>query len=581
MTKLPTTPQELEALFIDLEPEALAKLLPKTGTERATMEAELSAAVAQHQTGLSDQALLGLAACGLRSLADNHPFVLACAEALIARGSEDGQTAFVELVIQARDAYDPGHRAHDGTVLDRLIDDVLPRFALAPLTTLLDGLDFDVMSGSDGFAELFGAAFSKVEGAIPDRLLSAAKRYAEDCRRSSGDLAEAMTLLRAAAARSPHNPSLAAAISELEDDIQLQATLESNDVDVARAILERVGRDLPFHRAVKFHNSLRPLQAFASQLPYELVEGVFQRAWSSEREPRYPETNLGRTLWPLFVNDPVKAQSFCLAFAGRCDDRSLFLKVVEWAIRDADRQSPEGLESAKDTLALLNGLDPATERAAEALKERRSSLASQISWAFMQGELEEAAELIRDPANRELMNAETVEEIVGYAPLTKTLKAGELEEAQVIAEVILDLLNYKMNHPDPEPDPKTAQRLSSSERRRAKAGGVPSSHSVIEFVTNSLVLAANEATVATPFSAQVAALAKTLIAQAPGRSSSPTLPFNLACYHLRRGERAEALANVRIAAASGKPKAAFLADEDFATLREDPEFLAAIEPKIS
>jgi hypothetical protein len=153
---LPTTRDELEALIIILEPEALATLLPKSEPQKTTMAGALLEAVERHGRELSDDVLVRLAYAGLRSLADDHRFVLVCAEELITRGSEEGQNGFVNVVIQARDEYDPGHRAFAGTVLDHLIDDLLPRFGLKPLTTLLGALDFDVLSGPDGLPSCSG-----------------------------------------------------------------------------------------------------------------------------------------------------------------------------------------------------------------------------------------------------------------------------------------------------------------------------------------------------------------------------------------------------------------------------------------
>jgi len=576
---IPTSLDAFETFIKQLKPGELKELVPSERAAKAAAVKALSDVVEEHAAELSEEALLLLAYAGLQSLFEDNRFVLRCAEELIRRESVQGQLGFVSVVVQARDQYDPGHRAFEDTVLDQLIDDVLPRFALTPLISLLGGLDFDVLSGADGFAELFGAAFAKVEGEIPDDLLAVVREYADDSRQHAGDLEEVMDLLTAAASRNEESGPLKEAIAQLKEDMELEASLETDDLETARALLERVGRDMPFKRATQFHNSLLPLRNFTAQLPYEFIEAVFARCWKDEREERYPETNLGRTLWPLFVRDPEAAQAFCLKFAETCDDRKLFVKVVEWAIRDAGVQSPEGEQIAKDTLALLKGLDPEKERAREALKERRSSLSSKTSWAFSQNDFDQARRLMQDESNRSIMDAGLVEDIISYAQLTDRLKAGDMTGAREIAEACLELLLYKREHPDAVPQAEPGRSLSFKERLAAKSGGVPSGISIVEFVANALVLAVGEANEATPFATSVAGLAKATLDECTDRTPIPSLAFNLGCYHAKRGEKAELLSCVEKAVGWGKTGDAFLADADFEAFWDDPEFLEALKPK--
>jgi len=103
-------------------------------------------------TSLDDKALLALCRGAFRSWADNDRVVLVCVEELLRRGARDSQLEFAGIFIKARDEYDPGHRCHEGTVLDVLIDDLLPRFELDALIMILRNLDIDVLDGADGVA---------------------------------------------------------------------------------------------------------------------------------------------------------------------------------------------------------------------------------------------------------------------------------------------------------------------------------------------------------------------------------------------------------------------------------------------
>jgi hypothetical protein len=71
-------------------------------------------------------------------------------------------------------------------------------------------------------------------------------------------------------------------------------------------------------------------------------------------------------------------------------------------------------------------------------------------------------------------------------------------------------------------------------------------------------------------------LEPTVLSWLPEEIHLPNLAFNLACYHARRGPRERLLAAVRHGRRLGKPAAEYLADDDFAAHRDDPEFRAAL-----
>ena len=380
--------------------------------------------------------------------------------------------------------------------------------------------------------------------------------YVEDTRDYGGDLDEAFDLMSAAVATNPDNPKLAAAIEGLKADIELRARLETDDLETAKALLQTVGDTLPFKRAVQFHHVLQPMKTFANELSFDFMRAVFLRCWEDEREDRSPETCLGRTLWPLFVNSPEQAKAFSLSFAETCDERKFFGKVMDSAVYNANG-SEEGKAVAQDVVWLLKGKDPAEERAKAELKERRSKMASATSWAMSQNDFDRAATIMRSQSNRDLMDVRTAEDIISYANITSRIKAGDMEGAKMIAELCLELLLY-MRQPDVA----------------AEKGGVPSDGSVVLFVANSLILAVAEATEDTDFATNMAELAMDFMTSGSARAAS--LAFNLGCYHAKRGEKDEVLACAEQGIEWGKAPDDFLADADYAAFKDDPDFLKAL-----
>jgi hypothetical protein len=73
-------------------------------------------------------------------------------------------------------------------------------------------------------------------------------------------------------------------------------------------------------------------------------------------------------------------------------------------------------------------------------------------------------------------------------------------------------------------------------------------------------------------------LARVVVSWVPANINLPNLAFNLACYHATHGGGEPLYDAVRHARRLGKPREQFLADADFATVRDDPGFRRALGP---
>src|SRR2546430_11415498 len=115
-------------------------------------------------------------------------------------------------------------------------------------------------------------------------------------------------------------------------------------------------------------------------------------------------------MFPLFRNDPARAQRFALDYADACGERDFFIECVFWTVRDGDSREEAAMAAAKATLALLKGLDPAVERAKEVRRNELMSINGDIGWAFDEKDFAKARKLVHD--NLTKLDDETAGDIV-------------------------------------------------------------------------------------------------------------------------------------------------------------------------
>ncbi|MDH5180370.1 MAG: hypothetical protein OEY07_11935, partial [Gammaproteobacteria bacterium] len=350
-------PDDISALapfLISLDRDSLKSFKQKNAANKPVAIPALDTALTKNIKALDEASLLHLCKIGLHSLFDNYGFVVICVRELIRRKHVDAQNAFVDIVIAARDEYDPGHRCFEKTVLDQLIDTLLGQFCATALIRLLHGLDYSVLStdGADGFAELFPTAFAKLKDEPVEMLLQAIEQYVQDCRKYGDDIDSASKLLqRIVQQNHPEEitQSLKALLQQLAADKQLADLFATDDPATASELLERIGRDIPLLQAARYHVAGNLLYTHANALSFDALCEMYRRCFANQRSKRYPETDLGRLLFPLFCNHPDAAKQFALSFADECNEREFFIKCVEWSVRDGHHDEPDALQTAKDT----------------------------------------------------------------------------------------------------------------------------------------------------------------------------------------------------------------------------------------
>ncbi len=542
---------------------------------------DLEGVLKRHIEKLDEGVLLHLSRLGLHSLFDNYNIVLMCAEELIRRRHIEAQHGFMDIVIAAREEYDPGHRDFENTVLDQLIDTLLARFELEPLIHLLSGLDYDVLStdGSDGFAVLFEAAFEKLQDTPPPALLESLADYVNDSRKHGEDLSGLTDTLRGIRSRNnipAVDQALEAHLKQLEADLKLEALFDTEDPVTAAELIERLGRDIPFLIAKRFHVTSSLLYHHAKTLPFEALRDMYTRCFANERDTHYPETDLGRLLFPLFVNDPEQAKQFSLNLAKQSGEHDFTVKCVEWAVRDGHHEEEASLQTAKDCLALLRGLDPTEERAREALKNRRSSLTSTIGWALSHGNLDEARQLFDDPDNRAILTSDMVEDIITDFSLEENLESGNYEVALKIVVFDFDLLDYKNHNPDPLPTGEK-KKLSIEELSRIEQEGKPGGFSLERFLSLALVLAVHLDASHTDLIERIETLSLEALDAKSDQISYAPIAYNLCCLFARRGDKQAFLEYLPVSLRHGHEKDQFLTDEDFKAYWEDADVLRILE----
>lgn len=566
--------QDLQAFLNELGRESLKRFRAQSEESGPLRLPELDSVIERHIEDFDEAVLLHLCAQGLHTLFDNYNFVLICTRELIRRKHIDAQLRFMDIVIAARDEYDPGHRAHENTVLDQLIETLLARFEVEPLAHLLDGLDYSVLStdGSDGFAALFEAAFEKRREA-PPTLLESLADYVNDCRSHGDDLTglqEMLERIRTKSNAQAVKQSLEAHLKQLDKDLELETRFNTEDSTIAAELLERIGRDIPLLMATRFHVVTSLLRNHAKSLPFNALREMYLRCMSNERDARYPEVDLGRLLFPLFCNDPEAATRFSLHLAEQSGEHEFITQCVEWAIRDGAYEEQAALQAAKDCLALLKGLDPAEERAREALEDRRSSLTSQIGWALSHGNLDEARQLFNDPDNRAVLTSDMVEDIITDFSLEEKLTEEDYDGAYDIVVFDLELLDFKNENPDPTPDTDD-KKLSFKARKGLQQGGVPGGFSLERFLSLALVLATQLDAQDAELIARIETLSTGALKARDDQISYAPIAYNLCCLYAGRGDKKALLEYIPIALRHGHEKEQFLNDEDFNAYLNDPE----------
>ena len=68
-------------------------------------------------------------------------------QCLLANKNEAIEYFLVDTMLYALEAYEPGHRYFEKTLLDRLVDDILPRFSIPPIIKLLQNAHPDNIRG--------------------------------------------------------------------------------------------------------------------------------------------------------------------------------------------------------------------------------------------------------------------------------------------------------------------------------------------------------------------------------------------------------------------------------------------------
>lgn len=115
---------------------------------------------------------------------DNFSSTIKAVQIGIERKDVSIQKVVVESFKQACVHYDAGHRLHENTVQDQLIDDLFPQFEGEPLVELLTWCKTDFLHRNyDGMDALFKPAFIKIKGNQPleKKLLKFFVEYLEEC----------------------------------------------------------------------------------------------------------------------------------------------------------------------------------------------------------------------------------------------------------------------------------------------------------------------------------------------------------------------------------------------------------------
>ncbi len=144
----------------------------------------LEDAFEKHKSVLSTETLKALVAMSLRSIGeDNYQITVFAIEEIIRRKDVDAQKFVIEQFKKACEYYDFGHRYWESTVHDQLHDILFPDFETEALLELLENAHGDMLNsdGGDGADQLFIPAFKKCKSQDDfDRLLAAFLAYQEE-----------------------------------------------------------------------------------------------------------------------------------------------------------------------------------------------------------------------------------------------------------------------------------------------------------------------------------------------------------------------------------------------------------------
>ncbi len=339
---------------------------------------------------------------------------------------------------------------------------------------------------------------------------------------------------------------------------ELEQAVETEDLERAAQLTGRIGRDI--------HDLPATFPLFknhAHDLPFELIRDTVRRCLirGFEGTEGYNEILISSLLSALFVNSPDAAQGFVLDLAKDDAEHEFLVECTSMAIINMFDGEPEALLSAKDTLALLKGLDPAEERAREALQVRQRDYSLKIYWAVDSADFDKARALAFNPEKLKLLSVEGVEGILQNYTIEGPIEKGDFDRAWAAIEFYLDLIDYKDRHPDPV---GSAASLKLDNDSRA------------HLAATSLWAACRGDAARPEVHSRLVALAQSLLDDE--RFAAP-IAYALAAFYACRGYKDAMLKHLE-KAINGKYRRIRASDIEFSPYLEDSDFLALMGPFI-
>jgi hypothetical protein len=143
---------------------------------------QIDAALERHLGQLSPAVLARLFGALFRSAEDDYFAADRVASEIAARGDDAAQVALVDAVIRGLEHYDAGHRMHEDTVHDAMIDDVFPALRAPALAVLLAWCANDHLheDGGDAMLGLFEPALTRAGDGERDALIARLEKYCTD-----------------------------------------------------------------------------------------------------------------------------------------------------------------------------------------------------------------------------------------------------------------------------------------------------------------------------------------------------------------------------------------------------------------
>jgi hypothetical protein len=164
--------EHLAALRVSAQKKARSQLVAALGPIHAGPDhlanwPVLDAALLRTLVDLPAQALADAFTICFLTVEDNFRAARIVLEELCTRGNSSAELAVVEVIQKAFKGYDSGHRPHDGTVFDLLVDTFLPNFCAEAIVSLLGQLDDDHLSlDGDGFSALIAPALARAQNDV-------------------------------------------------------------------------------------------------------------------------------------------------------------------------------------------------------------------------------------------------------------------------------------------------------------------------------------------------------------------------------------------------------------------------------